>query len=441
MRLGGSLVRIPLVLALILGLFLACSANSSSGGASGGSSGSGGSGGGIGATGGTGVNLDGGQGDGEPPPAIATLNGTVLAPEGTIPISGALVYLTKSTPKAIPEGLYCDRCVKLDYDTPYTFSNADGGFHLGAYQTGSYQLVVQKGQFRKVRPIDVTEGQVAVPLESTTLPKANDPTKGDSIPHMAIVNAVWDDIDVSLSRLGLGTAAPTGLFGALQVDRATAPYDYYDGGPGSKGGYDAILKNWTTLSQYHIVFLPCSWSSGTDCNTSSPAQDPVVKKNLQDFVAQGGKLYVTDYSYEFVRQIFPGWVSWKDETSTLGSACQTGSWDGAASSPDTGLTAWLATQGITSFDVKESWTAIDSVHQGSTTDPDGKPITITPKVWVEANSPWGKLPATVSFEQACGRVLFSTYHTEAADTLLPQVRALLYILLEVSVCVAPADVR
>jgi hypothetical protein len=432
-------VRTSLLVTLALFLFLACSA--SSGGDSPASGGSGGTGTGGTGTGGTSVILDGGNDGDEPPPAVATLNGTVLAPEGTIPISGALVYLTKSTPAAIPDGLYCDKCVKLDYSTPYTLSGADGGFHLGAYQTGSYQLVVQKGQFRRVRPIEVTTGDVAVPLESSTLPKANDPTNGDTIPRMAIVEEVWDSIDISLSRLGLGTAAPTGFLGELQVDRATAPYDYYDGAPGSKGTYDSILKNWSTLSQYNIVFLPCAWSNGTDCDTSSPAQDPVVQKNLQDFVAQGGKLYVTDYSYEFVRQVFPGWVTWRNETSTLGSACLTSSWDGAASSPDADLTAWLATQGITAFDVKESWTAIDSVHAGNTTDPDGKPITVTPKVWVEANTQWGKLPATVSFEQQCGRVLFSTYHTEASNALLPQERALLYILLEVSVCVSPASVR
>ena len=429
------------IVALSIAIVVACSANGSSNSSPGG--GAAGVGGGVGATGGTGVNLDSGLSDGdEPPPAVATLIGTVLAPEGTIPISGALVYLTKISPKPIPDGVYCDKCVTLDFQTPYTFSGADGGFHLGVPQTGSFQLVVQKGQFQKVRPIEVTVGNVAVPLESSTLPAKTDSAKGDTIPKMAIVEEVWDAIDVSLARLGLGSIGPTGPFGTLQVDRATAPYDYYDGAPGSKGGYDAILKNWTTLSQYHIVFLPCAWSNQTDCNTNSPALDPIVQKNLQDFVAKGGKLYTTDYAYEFVRQVFPGYVDWKNQTNTLGSACLASAWDGAASSPDPGLTAWLATQGITAFDVKESWTGISAVHAGNTTDPDGKPISVTPKVWVEASTPWGKLPATISFEQACGRVLFSTYHTEAAaGGMLPQERALLYILLEVSVCVAPVQVR
>jgi hypothetical protein len=425
---------------LLFVLFVACSA-SSGGGSSTGTGGAAGVGGGTSGAGG-GINLDGGNDGDEPPPAVATLIGTVLAPEGTIPISGALVYVTKTAPKAIPDGLYCDRCVKLDYGTPFTLSGPDGGFHLGVPEVGTWQLVVQKGQFQRVRPIEVTPGNVAVPLASTKLPAKTDKAAGDSIPKMAIVAGAWDAVDVSLARLGLGTLGPFGPLGTQAVDRATAPYDYFDGGIGSKGGYEAILKNWSTLSQYHIVFLPCAWSDQTTCDTSSPAQDPAVQKNLQDFVAKGGKLYVTDYSYEFVRQVFPGYVDFKDQTSSLGSACLSSSWDAPASSPDTGLTAWLSTQGITSFEVKENWTAISGVKAGQTTDPDGKPITVTPKVWVEANTQWGKLPATVSFEQACGRVLFSTYHTEGSSaSLLPQERALLYILLEVAVCVAPAQVN
>ena len=47
----------------------------------------------------------------------------------------------------------------------------------------------------------------------------------------------------------------------------------------------------------------------------------------------------------------------------------------------------------------------------------------------------------MSFQNKCGRVLFSTYHTESGTgggggtALLAQEKALLYVLLEVGVCV------
>ena len=151
---------------------------------------------------------------------------------------------------------------------------------------------------------------------------------------------------------------------------------------------------------------------------------------------------MTDYSYEFVRQPFPGYVTWSQQTADLGSACLGGAWDGPASSPDQGLTDWLGAQGITAFDVQQSWTEIDHVTPQPSIDTMGNPVTVTPKVWVQAQTGSGVRPATVSFEQQCGRVMFSTYHTEgAAQSLSPQERALLYVLLEVSVCVEPPVVN
>jgi hypothetical protein len=66
-------------------------------------------------------------------------------------------------------------------------------------------------------------------------------------------------------------------------------------------------------------------------------------------------------------------------------------------------------------------------------------VTITPKVWITGNTPSVAKPLTVSFERGCGRVLFSTYHTETSGSggLKPQELALLYVLLEVGVCVEP----
>ena len=61
---------------------------------------------------------------------------------------------------------------------------------------------------------------------------------------------------------------------------------------------------------------------------------------------------------------------------------------------------------------------------------------LLPDCWVTGQTPDGMRPATVSFERACGRVLFSTYHTEPSTdpSLKAQELALLYVLLEVSVC-------
>jgi hypothetical protein len=365
------------------------------------------------------------DGEAGAPPVVAHLTGKVLAPEGTIPISGALVYLVPSPPAAIPSSVYCDKCVQLAPDTAYTYSKADGSFDLGAYSAGASYLVVQKGQFRRVRPITIAAGNQGVPSEMSTLPKKADPANGDSIPKMAIVQGAWDHIELSLAKLGLAKIVSNGIFGDTVSD---ASFDLKDA---------TLLHDRNALDGYHIVFIPCSFSSGTTCDTSQPSGDSTVQNNLRAFAAGGGKIYVTDYAYEFVRQPFRGFVSWTGQTSDLGSACMPGSYDAPAQVDDPGLSAWLSAIGETNVTLQQSWTEISGVAPQQGLDSDGKAVTITPKVWVHAKQPGKTTPATVSFENGCGRVLFSTYHTEGSGSasLIAQEKALLYVLLEVGVCV------
>src|SRR5262245_8772283 len=97
------------------------------------------------------------SGTGGSGPAPAHLKGKVVAPEGTIPSSGALVYVSPSPPPPIPDGVYCDQCVHLDSGVAYTTTKPDGTFDLGT-GVGDGYLVVQKGAFRRVRPIKVMAG-------------------------------------------------------------------------------------------------------------------------------------------------------------------------------------------------------------------------------------------------------------------------------------------
>jgi len=386
-------------------------------------------------SGGTGtLNTEGGP-DGIAP-SVAHLEGRVVAPEGTIPISGALVYVVAAPPPAIPEAVFCDECVKLVLGTEYTFTKPDGTFSLPVSSTGSQYLVVQKGQFRRVRTVDVVAGVQQVDPEFARLPGRMNKAAGDDIPKMAIVTGAWDSIEVSLAKLGLADIISGPL--TSTVDRATAGFDMIESGwpPDFNDPLknpELFFKSYDYLSRYHIVFVPCSGSDGTTCTYTTP-DNSTVQQNLQRFVAEGGKLYVTDYSYEYVRRPWPGFVTWDSETSSTGSACLSGEYNAAASVKDPDMEAWLAAQGIVDFDVEANWTRINQLHTQPGIDVNGASISITPKTWVEGDSS----PSTISFENGCGRVLFSTYHTEGSadeNTLLPQEKALLYVLLEVGVCV------
>jgi hypothetical protein len=380
------------------------------------------------------------------PNAKTHLTGKVVAPEGTIPISGALVYVGPSAPAGIPETTFCDRCVKISAQTPFTYSKADGTFDLPTWYTGEQYLIVQKGQFRRYRKLTIIEeGTQEVDLALTTLPGRMDKANGDDIPKMAIIPGSWDRIDVSLAKLGLATITGKTALGGVKVDYATAGFDYYQPtkilDPNDPRSPQKLLKDPAVLGQYHIVFVPCDGDTGSDqwCTTSD-ATNGTIKDNVKKFVADGGKLYVTDFSYEFVRQLFPEYVEWVGQSGTIGSGCMHGQYSAPAQVQDQGLKDWLAAMSIIDWQVEANWTQVSKVNPVPTQDMDGNDVTVTPKVWVI-----GQGPNTLSFERSCGRVLYSTYHTEAdkgSETeLLAQEKALLYILLEVAVCVAPPEIK
>jgi hypothetical protein len=376
-----------------------------------------------------------------PRPTVARLRGKVVAPEGTVPVSNALVYLTTRLPDAIPEHVYCDTCVKLTPNEPYAYSDADGTFDLGAYATGKQYLVVQKGQFRRAREIDVAAGDQSVPGPLTRLPGKNDAANNDTIPRIAMANGAYDKIDYSMKKLGIEEFYRYG----------DGPIDFGGPPPGTKTGKSTrdLTQSIPELLKHHIVLLPCA-TFGFDRNDTQNrnvcgAPTGAEQAAFKSYVDAGGKLYVTDYSYEAVRQTWPGYVTFYDDrmqplsgtSSGVGTACRGGAEDTPGEAQDPGLKSWMGAIGHANVTLQQSWSRIASVSPQPGFDPENKPKTITPKVWMTSNVGGQKLPATVSFEQRCGRVLFSTYHTEGSDgsQLLAQEKALLYILLEVGVCV------
>lgn len=390
--------------------------------------------------------LEAGTPEAGTPTAIGHLQGRVVAPEGTVPVAKAMVYLTKRTPDPIPGNAYCDTCVHLTAFEPYAYTKSDGTFDLAAYETGKQYLVVQKGQFRRIREVDVVKGDQPIAGDVTRLPGKTNPAAGDTIPRIAMVIGGYDKIDYSMKKLGIEEFyrygdAPPGLPGS--------------DGPGVKTGKNgnALMNSAAELSAHHIVLLPCAAmgysqktdSSGTTSGFLCGAPTAPQKTAFQSYVDGGGKLYVTDFAYEAVRQTWPGFITFYDDTMKpltntsqgIGTACRGGAEDTAGTAQDPGLADWMKTIGHANIDLKASWSRIESVHPQMGYDPEGKPKTITPKVWMTSAIAGTQLPATVSFEQKCGRVLFSTYHAEGNDTstLLAQEKALLYVLLEVGVCV------
>lgn len=383
----------------------------------------------------------------------ATLSGTVWAPNGDIPISGAVVYTTAVQPEGIPQGVYCDECQPVNCDDFITFTEADGSFQLDTLAADARYLVVRKGQFMRITQIDIAAGNTNVAPMLTTLPGVNNPAAGLYIPLIAVGYGSYDRIEDALGKFGLGQ---TNIANQEEnLTPGTEPFDIWDNGgaPGgdgfaSQGTFAQLIANPDALDDYHIIFVPCS----TDSFLGSLNAANIA--NIQDWVAAGGRWYVADWSNEWIEHVFPDYQTLDGEPDFADG----GVYDSNATVLDADLLAWL--QALpnplkdinplndephpTLFDLPgfvttvDNWSVIEQVNPVLVDDGMGGQVDVGHKVWLEG--PGGGHPVhplTVSGIYGCGRIQFTSYHAaEFFDYvgLSPQELILLYTILEIGVC-------
>ncbi len=431
---------------------------------------------------------DGCQGEGDD----AQLSGTVYAPNGVLPISDALVWISAEPPAPVPNLVYCNECIDLACGTVYARTAADGSFTLPV-DAGTWSLVVQKGQFRRVSTIEVAAGdQTTLAAELTTLPDHEDPAAGLSIPRIALGWGAHDRLEDALAKLGLGELdidldahAETLVLGTEQFDIwdngdcSNYPDSNCWGDPETKlGTLEQLLLSPPLLDQYHILFLPCSNDKFLGVMENEQA---VV--NLRAWVAKGGKLYVADWSNEFLEYAFNGYQdfwrrldttkpadlpTWADDPTT-----DLGSYDATGTVLDQSLLAWLSAlppgladinplnpdaseafpviDMLPQLDTVNLWSGVKAVYPVPVDDGEGGSVDVGHKVWIEGpgSSTWGvppvdqQHPLTITAEYGCGKIMFTAYHTAEGGKymgLTPQELVLMYLILDIGVCQDPFDV-
>ncbi|HNF98205.1 MAG TPA: hypothetical protein PK493_12975 [Pseudomonadota bacterium] len=392
--------------------------------------------------------------------------GKVTAPNGVDPIREAIVYVPASgIPEEFPGDVSCEVCNSPIGGTPVTqaITGIDGTFELHRVPvTDGTPIVIQKGRWRKTTRIKVEKCErQALTAEDSRLPRTQNE---GSIPKMAVAVGNWDAIECVLRGVGLQDrefSAPAGS-GAVHL------YNNRQDGTGAPSGVSVseLLTDLKKMKQYNLIFLNCS----DDTFSASLLRDAKVKKNLVDYVAAGGRMYITDWSYDFVGQPpeFAPYICFNDDK------------------PCTDLSPhgrFTATGALRTGSVNPLWADIDQTHQGGknlatwmSNLPDPSPggrVKIVDDVgsWVlmqqtaqdQTKYPsttwlWGTIkgqrrPVTVTFDypaqNACGKVLYATYHTrDHSETglfpsycpktkLIPQEQVLEYLIFEISSCVGP----
>ena len=439
--------------ALAAALVLAC-----------GPSGSGGAGNpGDGDAGGSGGSDGGATAENECPGGTSTtLAGRVVAPNGVDPIPFARVYVpSQLTP--FPDGVSCDVCSDATGSALVsTVTAVDGTFTLGPIPTRegqppgeTIQLVAQKGRFRKVETvaIDTPCGANGSADQVHALPGKN--AGDDTVPRIAVVTGQYDVMECVLRELGMEPGS---------FDLYNGIKSLIGGTPGVEGQFNALLGDLDRMKQYNVIFINCS-----DNDFESQLGNAAVRANIDAYVSAGGRLYVTDWSYDYLEQVpslapvidFAPSPSGDAPESRNGAAVGKGGIETDASVLDDDMASWLA--------------AVEEVTGDELISDEGKvhiehflvdwamqlqvPARTESKVWLEGPVSGGGLsgvkPLTTTYDHAeCGRVLYSSYHTAGghrsfptdsfpgycgSQRLSPQERVLLYLILHVADCIGDVE--
>ncbi len=273
-----------------------------------------------------------------------TVTGTVLSASGD-PVPGTTVYLPGVTVSAqyvkatrdfstkviAADGTVCEDPLAADSSLVAACTAADGTFNMdsSAVATNPTQVVFQRGALRMVQDLSCSADPCA--LDSTTTTFGGGTTVW---PVIAAVTGMFDRMEEVLAKLADSDTSDStnGSYGRVDSTTGTFVYGSEYGtnltiidGTGfttpTENTTEVTYKTWDTyldgtnplitggVPVYDVVFINC----GVSDNYEAALTDAAVRERLDAYVEAGGRLYVTDWSYDHLEQPFPEFMQYEND--------------------------------------------------------------------------------------------------------------------------------
>ncbi len=427
------------------GMLLSCGPHNDSGHGGAGGTGGGGAGSSGGGSGGSDAGMNSGcvglqcQQMDCPGGATTTLTGKVYAPNGTLPLFNAIVYVPNTTPAAFTDGVSCDRCNGEVSGDPVvqTLTDATGSFTLTNVPVGSnIPLVIQLGKWRRQTTIASVPACVSTALDASATSLPSKASLGD-IPRIAIATGSADPMECLLLKVGIDPSEITPSSGSGRIHfylGGTMPGTTMSGAVSESDATNGLFSSAQRLDTYDVVLLPCEGTadySGTNNDT--------MRGELVDYLNAGGRVFSTHYSYQWLTYASspfnkitktpaasgqwnvgqPDYYSDTDPKYTLVAPLTTTFPKGLA------FSQWLVAAGAMSpmgfldiFQGRHDITDVDPTYAQDwitydfATPPTGVPAVMSgPGVMhLTFNTPLDAPPDDMGQPQFCGRAVFSDFH-------------------------------
>ncbi len=432
-------------------------------------------------------------------PQKTTLIGHVYAPNGTLPLPNALVYVPNKTTTSpyglstftdgIGTGGTCESCSAAASGEPLvqTKSLYDGSFTLVDVPVGvPFPLVIQLGRWRRlvtVAAIPAAKACTTIDMDAngTTKDQTRFPTienEGnayDNIPKFAISTGAADALECVLSKIGVASSEfknGGSASGRIQIFKNAVDSTHSGTGPGAtlNGSTPAATNLYNTsaaINSYDAVILACR---GGDVNEDAYSSSALT--NIYNYANNGGRLFTTHYGFDWLDPEFetstPTKKMWSENTATWVPNSTSASWAGAGSSTTAAVSTsvsggifakWLDSVGALSAGTGTSNPRVKIFDPRNDVD---IPLKTGVEQWITASNSSGvtderllqmAFNTPVAATTQCGRVIYSDFHVstisgssskgltfpnECTNGFSAQEKILAYMIFDLTSCITPS---
>ena len=385
-----------------------------------------------------------------------SISGTVYAPNGTLALYGATVYIPVLDPGPLPAGPQCDRCDPSG-ELPGGFfakatSDEAGHFTLDNVPAGTdIPLIIQIGKWRRQELLPMVNKCTDNPLPAslTSLPKNT--SEGD-LPKIAVASAGCDALECLIRRLGVSDYEFTSDSGTGSIQIFNASGGFTQAGGQATAAASTLWGDPAKLAKYDIVMNSC------ECGQNATSKTQAMMDNMKAYADAGGRIFNSHYANVWIGgemgnpskapAVWKDIATWVDNypTASLDIIDQVNNPKGQS------FATWMQNVGGSTA---AGQVAIDS---GSFRQTVNTMDATKAERWVYWDTGSAQYPQDFQFttpneaapEDRCGKVVFSDMHVGgdqlvggtfpsgcSTSPLSPQEKALAFMFFDIASCVNP----
>jgi len=252
---------------------------------------------------------DGSEGDGDgPPPGCVglecqvvncakkglpptSISGTVYAPNGTLALYGAQVYVPNIDPGPFEDTVSCSRCNDQLPGDPVVQAMSDtaGKFTISDMPSGTdIPLFITIGKWRRKVIIPAVQQCQDNPLDNTITSLPKNKSEGD-LPRIAVATGSCDALECLIRKLGVSDSEFT-------TDSGSGRIHLYASNGATKLANNSPFKpatdlwsNVNKMKNYDLMMFSC------ECSPQADQKPQAYMDNLKQYADLGGRVFLSHY--------------------------------------------------------------------------------------------------------------------------------------------------